>query len=34
MTTPDADRALASDAYQQKLATAIADATVAYAGAA
>lgn len=34
MTNPDEDRALASDAYQQKLATAIADATVAYAGAA
>jgi N-acetylmuramoyl-L-alanine amidase len=30
MTNPDEDRALASDAYQQKIAEAIADATVAY----
>ncbi|MDD6729659.1 MAG: N-acetylmuramoyl-L-alanine amidase [Eggerthellaceae bacterium] len=34
MTNPDEDRALANDAYQQKIAEAIADATVAYAGAA
>lgn len=34
MTNPDEDRALASDDYQRQLATAIADAAAAYAGAA